>query len=378
MASFLSGPAAQLVGAGMQAIGVGIPVGETSTKVIDGLRNVGVPVPPKTWFKRKDDDKDQQQIRHRRAKDERSNKTVYDKLEAHVNGVIQVVKPVIELKNLVRENCCKSAERPRRASSQSPTDDLKYYTPQKCSSKACNPFNDQKLASPKRKAANKREKRPCAKLQYNSSDEEEQHCICCSRSRSLFKLPCGRLICSKCDETADHELELNMPRTKTRRTQNPVAIIDLTEDSPSNTSLRLSRIRPRTEELHADSNGDDKIVIPLDDSTEDSDGDVEDLGIHRNRTAIVVNLDDTVLLDDKPSEKTIDKQLVLNESQNKKGSLSCPICFESLSDDNMIPMSTPCGHVYCLVCLKKITEEKRKCALCQRSISLGKCIRLHI
>lgn len=181
MASFLSGPAAQLVGAGMQAIGLGIPVGQTSAKVIEGLRDCGLPVPPKNWFKRKDDasSKDQQQ----QARDERlPSKTIYDKLESHINGMMQVVKPAIELKKLVRENCCKSAERPRRgqshysfcsrfskvafdytlcdndhffflvfsASSESPKEKLRFYTPQKCSSSVCNLFdNEQKSPSAK-------------------------------------------------------------------------------------------------------------------------------------------------------------------------------------------------------------------------------------
>lgn len=99
----------------MQAIGVAIPVGETSAKLINGMRDVGIPVPPKSWFKRKGSkDEDQEIVGSSNRYSKSPKKNVYDKLEEHIQGVIQVVRPVIELKQMVREGCCKSADRTRR------------------------------------------------------------------------------------------------------------------------------------------------------------------------------------------------------------------------------------------------------------------------
>lgn len=73
-----------------------------------------------------------------------------------------------------------------------------------------------------------------------------------------------------------------MPRIRNHQSPkpmlNPVAIIDLTQDSPSNTALRLPRIRTRRDELESDPDlsDNDNIVIPVDDSTEDSDGVIEE------------------------------------------------------------------------------------------------------
>lgn len=92
-----------------------------------------------------------------------------------------------------------------------------------------------------------------------------------------------------------------------------------------------------------------------------------------HRPAVIINLDETISLDDNlnntPNQKTV--------SPRKPG-LNCPICLESLADENIKAMTTPCGHVYCLDCLKKVTVEKKKCSLCQRAITFSKCIRLHI
>ncbi|XP_008204867.1 uncharacterized protein LOC100680139 [Nasonia vitripennis] len=400
MAGFLTGPAAHLVGAGMQAIGVGIPVGQTSAKLIDGMRDVGIPVPPKSWFKRKGSKDDPEIVGSNIKASKSPKKNVYDKLEEHIHGVIQVVRPVIELKQMVREGCCKSADRAKRADrSPSPSRDqrLKYYTPQKCSSGYCeNDFvsrGDSAYPSQKRKAASKKS----ASRRKDSTDDDadeldgaaaaapRKSCIYCSRSKRLLELPCGGVICSKCDETEDHEQESKMPRrirnlrsSKNERVtelipdqMEPVDIIDLTQDSPMNTALRLSRARaghnPEEIAIEQDQSEGDSVILTYEsDSTPMAKK-------PKLKPAVIINLDETVSLDDNlnntPNQNTV--------SPRKPG-LNCPICLESLANENIKAMTTPCGHVYCLECLKKVTTEKKKCSLCQRPISFARCIRLHI
>ena len=103
--------AAVLVGAGMRAVGVGIPVGETSAKIINNLRDAGAPLPPNSWFKVKDNSQ-QKETKQANSK----NSTIYDKLEWHVHGVVKVVTPIIALRNAVKEGA-RSVDKPSGPSS---------------------------------------------------------------------------------------------------------------------------------------------------------------------------------------------------------------------------------------------------------------------
>ncbi|KAJ8673000.1 hypothetical protein QAD02_004261 [Eretmocerus hayati] len=431
--------AAELLGVGMQAAGMGIPVCETGVKLMDGMRNCGLPMPPKSWFKKSDqtasssgDDKKSSPrnncnncTKDCNKENKGSSETIYDKLEAHVNGMIQVAKPVIELKKMMRENCCRGGSRSAdRMSSQqerspkSPKDKSFYYTPQKPSSGFGSDLGAHNSASPKEK-----EEHEMLSMIYgwkldaghHSSLKEKKSCINCSRSSPLVELPCGRLICTKCDSTGDHELEserrANMPRrtrtTYPRRararaavlappspepavavpaagsppsTPQPVPssvpvprltdVIDLTQDSPSNAAFRQSRVL-------TEQNIEDSVLI-CDDEVPIASEPRHILKARRrnlSKPAVIINLDETdnqLGSPDKPQTKSVPT------NNNKNSVLSCPVCLDSLADENVKAMTTPCGHVYCLDCLKNVTQQRKRCCICQRPITFAKCIRLHI
>lgn len=101
---------------------------------------------------------------------------------------------------------------------------------------------------------------------------------------------------------------------------------------------------------------------------------------------ITINLDEDVVieLDDDLDEVAPSRQMTINRRsslnlRNQQQALSCPVCFENFSSDNSVhAMTTPCGHVFCEDCLKTISSQKKVCPICQRSLKLAKCIRLHI
>lgn len=49
----------------------------------------------------------------------------------------------------------------------------------------------------------------------------------------------------------------------------------------------------------------------------------------------------------------------------------CPVCFFLLEDDR-VPMSLPCGHTLCRVCLSSILEKNAghnfRCPLCRKDV----------
>lgn len=259
MECFITGKPAKLLGVGLQSAGLSIPISNTTAKIFEGMRGCGLPVPPKTWFKTKNNKKNMAS---------KQSKSVYDKFESHFNELIQVIKPSIKIKNL------------------------------------------------------------CVGYESDNHSRSER-------------------------ENMNH----TMPKTKTAILLEPDAIIDLTKDDP-NTVIRLSRCYEKEETLSKTAQKKQKI----------------------NKKPDVINLDETIYLDDSCSNNiNMTKQISLSKkSKNNKKSLSCPICLDSLSNENIKAMSTPCGHLYCLECLKAVIQTKSKCSICQRSIKLTKCIRLHI
>ncbi|XP_014214640.1 E3 ubiquitin-protein ligase RNF4 isoform X2 [Copidosoma floridanum] len=157
---------------------------------------------------------------------------------------------------------------------------------------------------------------------------------------------------------------VSAPQSDVQRNLEPCDFIDLTEDSPNNLALRRKRSNPSNNEVIVEYSNSDEVAV------------LEDLNNSSRlqkpkRPAIVIDLDETVTLDD--SAKTVG-----NQSQKEK-SLSCPICLENfITNQDLKPMTTPCGHLFCFECLKKITKSTKKCSMCQRPLSFGACIRLHI
>lgn len=53
----------------------------------------------------------------------------------------------------------------------------------------------------------------------------------------------------------------------------------------------------------------------------------------------------------------------------------CTICFENLGDE-LPPMATQCGHLYCLDCATFCFATEKPCATCRTPQKLGKVIKL--
>ncbi|XP_011502292.1 PREDICTED: E3 ubiquitin-protein ligase RNF4-like isoform X1 [Ceratosolen solmsi marchali] len=153
-------------------------------------------------------------------------------------------------------------------------------------------------------------------------------------------------------------------KLKTPTVLEPEDIIDLTQDSP-NVAFTL----PRTsiEELSLESEN----IEPINKRPR------KRQKFFKN-SSVIIHLDETINLDDSSNNTNITKQIPVLAKTENKSILSCPICLDNLSDENIKTMSTPCGHVFCLECLKAITQTKSKCSICQRPIKFSKCIRLHI
>ncbi|XP_012283576.1 uncharacterized protein LOC105701419 [Orussus abietinus] len=114
MAGIITGPGGHIVGAAIQALVGGIPLGENGSKALNVLRDVGVPTPPPSWFTPK-------------KSDEQKAREVYDKLEMHLDGALKVLKPAMEIKKILENERSLSADRPQSQPSVVPA---QYYTPQ--------------------------------------------------------------------------------------------------------------------------------------------------------------------------------------------------------------------------------------------------------
>lgn len=50
-----------------------------------------------------------------------------------------------------------------------------------------------------------------------------------------------------------------------------------------------------------------------------------------------------------------------------QSALECTICFENFDAKNMKPMTLPCGHGFCLKCLKDLHKNgKIECPMCKK------------
>jgi len=62
--------------------------------------------------------------------------------------------------------------------------------------------------------------------------------------------------------------------------------------------------------------------------------------------------------------------------------ISCPVCMESVGDlkkANRKILTTPCGHLFCDVCLKaSLQAQQNKCPQCRKKVTFSKCIALFI
>ena len=73
-----------------------------------------------------------------------------------------------------------------------------------------------------------------------------------------------------------------------------------------------------------------------------------------------------------------------NESEKSEASctniLSCPICYENTSNQNIKMKVNECGHFICSNCIQKIGSKKKKtqCPICKKEINLKKAKIIYI
>ena len=77
--------------------------------------------------------------------------------------------------------------------------------------------------------------------------------------------------------------------------------------------------------------------------------------------------DDLMVLDD-------------NEPGNLNRTLQCPVCLDPLQGlpDGKEVRSTPCGHLFCSVCLGAALLEKKQCPTCRGEMEGSQSIRLFL
>ncbi|KAL0233227.1 hypothetical protein GEMRC1_011972 [Eukaryota sp. GEM-RC1] len=54
--------------------------------------------------------------------------------------------------------------------------------------------------------------------------------------------------------------------------------------------------------------------------------------------------------------------------------VSCPICLDPQFSQ---PVTTKCGHIFCFKCLSSWTRTDSSCPVCNNSINISDCIRIH-
>ncbi|XP_053990171.1 E3 ubiquitin-protein ligase RNF4-like [Hylaeus anthracinus] len=151
---------------------------------------------------------------------------------------------------------------------------------------------------------------------------------------------------------------------------NPIDYIDLTIDLPANKTLRL-----QNRNFENISNTNTALVRRR----------------NRNSSKQSTQLNDSVI--EIPSKDTCSTMEVINVDQieplKKFGicnandssletlvALSCPICYEQYSTE-IKPMSTRCGHVFCVQCLETALHTSKRCPTCKRSTKFQNCTRLY-
>ncbi|XP_023316840.1 uncharacterized protein LOC106659612 [Trichogramma pretiosum] len=398
------------------------------------------------WF-RSQNQSDGSEKRNNSAKRLSRKPTVYDELEEHIYGVMQVVKPALELKELLEIGTrgptsssisgSKSAEKSSRYQDRqySPDEKFRYFTPQK-GSYGSGPSNyldaSQRNSSPiEKKPLNmhshsrkkldrefEQEVYPSNNHKYpndsSCSSDEDIFCYNCKTAKALVQLPCKQYLCIRCNAKIQHHAEckqcqkllsyempgkpkkiqgmciwqprlintcargffipvqadITMPRkAKKQKLADPIDFIDLTQDSPCriNSTVRISN-RDSTETL-----SNDDVIMVVDDTANAT---CRNPFYSKTKNS---GLEKTICLTDSLSDLSSDNELKAStDVDSNKQHLTCPVCLEDLTNENIKTMSTPCGHVYCMECLKAVTETNKKCSLCQRKITFSKCIRLHI
>ena len=69
-----------------------------------------------------------------------------------------------------------------------------------------------------------------------------------------------------------------------------------------------------------------------------------------------------------------------NEPGNLNRTLQCPVCLDPLQGlpDGKEVRSTPCGHLFCSVCLGAALLEKKQCPTCRGEMEGSQSIRLFL
>ena len=68
------------------------------------------------------------------------------------------------------------------------------------------------------------------------------------------------------------------------------------------------------------------------------------------------------------------------DSSSSKRTLRCPVCLDPLQGlpDGKEVRSTPCGHLFCSVCLGAALLEKKQCPTCRGEMDASQSIRLFL
>ncbi|KAJ8675032.1 hypothetical protein QAD02_010818 [Eretmocerus hayati] len=81
-----------------------------------------------------------------------------------------------------------------------------------------------------------------------------------------------------------------------------------------------------------------------------------------------------------PSEPVRKRARPNNDKEGRE--LDCPICFVNLLDSNVKVMVTPCGHMFCLECLKTSSNKSNnavmRCSICRKQILFRSCTLVHL
>lgn len=65
-----------------------------------------------------------------------------------------------------------------------------------------------------------------------------------------------------------------------------------------------------------------------------------------------------------------------SETEPQSVIISCPICMNSMV--NRTPVTTVCGHLYCMACITKALKTKKECPMCKTILRYKKLIKIFL
>ena len=85
-------------------------------------------------------------------------------------------------------------------------------------------------------------------------------------------------------------------------------------------------------------------------------------------------------LKEKGLDFTVVKENDENSEQNDGNVLTCPICYETTNNQNIIMEVFECGHLFCKNCIEKLPKKKKKitCPICKKEVNINKVTALYL